>query len=415
MTKIKKISTEVIFYITDKPAGQETGVAVVINDETTNMKKRVKWSLRSNPASSGCGSIKEYSVQNTGFRLSFPEHNDICNWSSKVNLRIESDSLNKVAGGNRSYIIQLDTKNFLSAIQENNISISTSGKLSGEYCLVFDRDRQLTNIVLEDSSDKDIMLAKKIGKLVDEGRGTSKWEPGHMYYLKQSKKYIVYLGHINDIFLPNYYYYGKTYELFATWGSSVMSSNNDIIKASGKLFVYVDPLVFCKNKFTTLTDFIIKLLKSLEGDELISGLGTIAVRDSGSSLSGVDIGEIMPIDGNDKEHEAEMIMKNLCYQAFSTITDTDEILKKERFLSLILPKALTDFPVIRKVFLNKKCSAWINATGYSSSKIIQTEDDIMDSSITRYVKNLFNKDVIKLTDEELKDLKHKVFNGRVRK
>jgi hypothetical protein len=99
----------------------------------------------------------------------------------------------------------MESRNLISLMAKSRNILE--GELSGKFCCIYVSGTSgiwHTVFDIEDPSDKKMEEEKEIGKIISEGKGTTKWKVGYQYVTKTEKTFI-YLGDINGGWLKPAY------------------------------------------------------------------------------------------------------------------------------------------------------------------------------------------------------------------
>ena len=130
------------------------------------------------------------------------EHPDLKKYPFTIATYVESRNLISVIAKSR---------NILDGVLSGNFCCLHAGGTSGIWHTVFD---------VEDPSDAKMEEGKGLGKIISEGKGTSKWKIGYQYITKNEKTFI-YLGNITGGWLKPVYGSGFGDSLPTGFGCSV--------------------------------------------------------------------------------------------------------------------------------------------------------------------------------------------------
>ena len=139
-------------------------------------------------------------IPNSGFTISlFPDyegpyyHYYVKSYSGVHLVKLEHPELAKYPFSIATY---MESKNLVSLMAKSRNILE--GELSGKFCCIHVSGTSgiwHTVFDIEDPSDKKMEEEKGIGKIISEGKGTTKWKVGYQYVTKTEKTFI-YLGDI---------------------------------------------------------------------------------------------------------------------------------------------------------------------------------------------------------------------------
>lgn len=148
-------------------------------------------------------------IPNSGFTISmFPDYSIkyfhyYPKYYCEINLvKLEHPDLKKYPFTIATYI---ESRNLVTMISRSwNI---VEGVLSGNFCCIHESGISGLTHTIFDVEDPDNMImsnGKNIGKIISDGKGTTKWKVGYRYITKTEKSFI-YLGDITDGWYKNIY------------------------------------------------------------------------------------------------------------------------------------------------------------------------------------------------------------------
>ena len=148
-------------------------------------------------------------IPNSGFTLSLfsdyeePGYHYLGKSYSNIHLvKLEHPELAKYPFTIATY---MESRNLISLMAKSRNILE--GELSGKFCCIHVSSTSgiwHTVFDIEDPSDKKMEERKGIGKIISEGKGTTKWKVGYQYVTKTEKTFI-YLGDINGGWLKPAY------------------------------------------------------------------------------------------------------------------------------------------------------------------------------------------------------------------
>ena len=148
-------------------------------------------------------------IPNSGFTISlFPDYEEphyhyySKSYSNVHLVKLEHPELAKYPFTIATY---MESKNLVSLMAKSRNILE--GELSGKFCCIHVNGTSGTRHTvfdIEDPSDKKMEEGKGIGKIISEGKGTTKWKVGYQYVTKTEKTFI-YLGDIKGGWLKPAY------------------------------------------------------------------------------------------------------------------------------------------------------------------------------------------------------------------
>ena len=325
------ISKNVIFYIPKKRKTPEkfkslpglVPVTVSSDTATSGRKRTAKGWAESMNGGSDAGEMEEVVIPNRDFTLSLLEVDTNTRFSivsysycggpgssnPTIGVTISSPDLSREMGPGKMAFCLMSVRNFFDIMGGQGTGYITDRKIHGTFCITFEPS-YLTSytcpgFVFEDPTDKTLSDAKAAGAVITSGKGTSKWIPGHKYYVKSSGTIVLALGEIEGVLGESSYHTYSQYDYsLVTNIYGAPSYEFDRMRPLKKAKAYLK-LTTASTKFleshlgVDLIDFWKDLLKMLSGNNGHRWDYPLIFRvPEGAPVTGIDQGEALTFDSS---------------------------------------------------------------------------------------------------------------------
>lgn len=186
--------------------------ATVIPDSVTTSRKNTARSKAANMNGVGVDEIEQIVIPNENFTITLREW--VSGYSKNfsycgtygcsyptIAVNIDSPELQKVMGDKKIALSML-VRDFFEILTSDECGYISERKLHGTFCVgetTGSYSYAVPQFVLEDPLDKELRKAKSRGKIITTGKGTSKWIPGHKYYVKSKGIEVLALGTFDGV------------------------------------------------------------------------------------------------------------------------------------------------------------------------------------------------------------------------
>ena len=228
MEKLNNIPEEIVLVYCN-PTKTDTVYPALVDKK--NLDSRTRRSLQSraisfvdNRENYDLNDIREVTISNSDIILSIKTDKiSYYNYNYEVYVRIcqkGNDLLDKY-----KFILVCGIYNFFNLL--GNTFMMNNGIISGSYCIQYS-SLNAYSFIEDISSDKNLMESRRISKLFNDNKKTSKWIPGGKYYINPTE-YVIYLGEYKDkLFVPTWFNRDRYKKCFCSdFGTTYYNNIND--------------------------------------------------------------------------------------------------------------------------------------------------------------------------------------------